>query len=301
MFIRVCVYLSIVRSLQDEHNVNCIKNLPIAFINDNFCDCADCADEQNTSKSRNLVACPLNEKIPGAYVDDGVCDCCDGSDEPRMHCENRCEALAAQHQAQTRRRQEDPDFAIKAARSEITENLRIRNSWDFQLQLLKNKKEAAAVEFKRNPGSETALRLAHIQEQMESVSEQSRIDYGPNDLLVHLYSRCLLHEDKNVMREICFFKRITKVRDWQNVSLGEFSHLDEKNAFIHHFTNGDACHGGRSHSATVFIACGVESRIVKVDTPSACLHIFHVQTPVACLNDHRVNLAQTFRSIKDEL
>ena len=61
-------------------------SLDFSRVNDDYCDCADGADEPGTSACssgsfhcRNRGHQPVN--VPSSRVGDGVCDCCDGSDE----------------------------------------------------------------------------------------------------------------------------------------------------------------------------------------------------------------------------
>ena len=71
-------------------------SLDFSRVNDDYCDCADGADEPGTSACsngsfhcRNRGHQPLN--VPSSRVGDGVCDCCDGSDERRgATCPDRC-------------------------------------------------------------------------------------------------------------------------------------------------------------------------------------------------------------------
>ncbi len=71
------------------------KPVVVERINDDYCDCADGADEPGTSACSNgrfyCVNAPHRPQfIPSSHVDDGVCDCCDGSDEPTGKCANTC-------------------------------------------------------------------------------------------------------------------------------------------------------------------------------------------------------------------
>ena len=87
--------------------------LPIARLNDDFCDCADGSDEPGTSAcagtgTGDRFYCTnqghLGRFIPSSRVGDGVCDCCDGSDEQlavasggSVECPNTCDAAKSQH------------------------------------------------------------------------------------------------------------------------------------------------------------------------------------------------------------
>ncbi|KAL6080636.1 Glucosidase 2 subunit beta [Balamuthia mandrillaris] len=65
--------------LQDPFFCDDYKMIPLAWVNDDYCDCPDNgADEPGTSacsKSRFYCVEPPNLYIPSSMVDDGICDC----------------------------------------------------------------------------------------------------------------------------------------------------------------------------------------------------------------------------------
>ena len=77
------------------------------YVNDDYCDCADGADEPLTSACAGTAlggsigfVCTRNvprKTLPSSQVMDGVCDCCDGSDEGAgTRCPGTCAAMEAQ-------------------------------------------------------------------------------------------------------------------------------------------------------------------------------------------------------------
>jgi len=75
--------------------------IPMLYVDDNYCDCKDGKDEPNTAACSMYTNSEFVCKNPhidlgiqilfASRIDDGVCDCCDGSDEPNISCPNRCQ------------------------------------------------------------------------------------------------------------------------------------------------------------------------------------------------------------------
>ena len=78
------------------------RALPGAYLNDDYCDCADGSDEAATGACADTIYVCRNlphkpKQIFSSRVNDGVCDCCDGSDEANStDCPNGCIALATE-------------------------------------------------------------------------------------------------------------------------------------------------------------------------------------------------------------
>jgi len=74
------------------------RELSVAAVNDDYCDCDDGSDEPGTAacsgRAGTTFFCAneqsVGRSIPASQVNDGICDCCDGSDESAASCSNRC-------------------------------------------------------------------------------------------------------------------------------------------------------------------------------------------------------------------
>ena len=71
------------------------KILTLDKFNDNYCDCEDGSDENQTNACANgKFFCNnhlyFSKIISTSKINDGICDCCDGADEPKLNCLNEC-------------------------------------------------------------------------------------------------------------------------------------------------------------------------------------------------------------------
>ena len=105
-----------------DNGFTCDTNLtlPLAYVNDEYCDCSDMSDEPQTSACASFqsFALPAAANVSAGFhcanagylprnlsfsmVDDSICDCCDGSDEHATHCDNDCRAQAVAFVDRTR-------------------------------------------------------------------------------------------------------------------------------------------------------------------------------------------------------
>ncbi|KAF1948003.1 hypothetical protein EJ02DRAFT_507776 [Clathrospora elynae] len=169
---------------KDAETFTCISNpsiiLPIARLNDDYCDCPDGSDEPGTSAcsylSRLSPPQPLNFKnkdvnstpaLPGFYcknkghqssyipftnVNDGACDyelCCDGSDEydhvGGVNCEDQCAKIGKEWRKADEARQKSLGAARQRRKELVVEAGRMRKEVEDRIQTLQTQIDGAAL------------------------------------------------------------------------------------------------------------------------------------------------------------
>lgn len=169
---------------KDAETFTCISNpsikLPVARLNDDYCDCPDGSDEPGTSACSYLS--PLSPPqpigsdgkdvnttpaLPGFYcknkghqpsyipftsVNDGACDyelCCDGSDEYEhvggIKCEDRCAAIGKEWRKADEARQKSLAAARQRRKELVAEAGRLRKEVEDRIQTLKTQIEGATL------------------------------------------------------------------------------------------------------------------------------------------------------------
>nr|POE78598.1 glucosidase 2 subunit beta [Quercus suber] len=172
---------------KDREVFTCISNplinIPLARVNDDYCDCPDGSDEPGTSACSHLsplsphtpadtIAASVNTTLalPGFYcknkghipsyvpftsVNDGICDyeqCCDGSEEWEgvggVKCEDRCNTVGKEWRKHDEARQKSLGNAARKRKELVAEAAKMRLVIEEKVITLKSLIEAGEINVK---------------------------------------------------------------------------------------------------------------------------------------------------------
>ena len=179
--------LTVAKFYKDSETFTCISSpsihLPIARLNDDFCDCPDGSDEPGTSACAHLSplspvslgSTPTDDvdttiALPGFYcknkghqpsyvpftnVNDGVCDydsCCDGSDEwarvGGLKCEDRCKEVGKEWRKKNEQRQKSLSSAVKKRKEIVADADKLRKEVEDRIKSLRTEIQGGEIKVK---------------------------------------------------------------------------------------------------------------------------------------------------------
>ena len=166
--------------------------IPLSWVDDDFCDCADGSDETATAACASISPPPrfacarwidgvgglsTARSIPASRVGDGVCDCCDGSDEAAgaTVCPDRCAALRVELEAKLAKRRALLARGLAARTLQLAEVSSMRQRWRADVAALQLRVDEAIVAEIRAK----AARDAAVAE--ESAMKRQRARFEAND------------------------------------------------------------------------------------------------------------------------
>jgi len=154
------------------------------------------------------------------------------------------------------------------------------------LQELENKKRDLEQE-KRDVQTE-------IDNGWKDVGGKDGTEMGPDGELHALANRCISVDAGKYTYETCIFGKSTQ-RDigqtaggtslgtWKGMSIDEASGRREMK-----WDGGMKCWNGPQRSATVYVSCGAETKLISADEPDTCRYVFEMESHIACDEPYRV-------------
>ncbi|KAJ2804100.1 hypothetical protein H4R20_002638 [Coemansia guatemalensis] len=163
------------------------QQIPIARVNDDYCDCADGSDEPGTSACANgTFYCANKGHLPGRLsawrVNDGICDydvCCDGSDEwdTDAACPDKCEEIGKLHRHKVAEQQRIEEAGGKRLAELIANAGSLRRTKQKELdekraRLAEVEAELAAAEKRKEALEKQQHDIAESTGKLQSLSDQ---------------------------------------------------------------------------------------------------------------------------------
>nr|POF03780.1 glucosidase 2 subunit beta [Quercus suber] len=180
-------HIPVAKFYKDTETFTCISNplinIPLARVNDDYCDCPDGSDEPGTSACSHLSPLSPNTRahtistsvnttlaLPGFYcknkghipsyvpftnVNDGICDyeqCCDGSEEWEsvggVKCEDKCKAIGKEWRKHDEARQKSLGNAARRRKELVAEAAKMRLVIEEKISTLTSLIEAGDINVK---------------------------------------------------------------------------------------------------------------------------------------------------------
>jgi hypothetical protein len=117
--------------------------------------------------------------------------------------------------------------------------------------------------------------------------------YGSNGELYGIRDSCHSVESGKYEYEVCIFKKASqrdKGEKSGGTNLGQWvgmSRDEETGQRVMKWDKGTKCWNGPERSATVYLSCGAETKLLTADEPSTCEYVFTMESHIACDDDFK--------------
>jgi hypothetical protein len=125
----------------------------------------------------------------------------------------------------------------------------------------------------------------------ESIGGDSPEKLGRDGELGALKDKCFSVEAGKYTYELCLFLGAKqKDGDTDGTNLGKWSgaSIDEATGQrVWKWENGSKCWNGPARSATAYVSCGVDTKVISAEEPETCSYVMQVESYIACDEDFR--------------
>ena len=291
--------------------------IPIAAVNDDFCDCPNGRDEPGTSAcshiSNSQFTCrSVTRTIPSSRVGDNICDCCEGDDEEAGKCPNTCtEELDATRKAEEARRQyltalleekrlldEEAVELWRKLQSDLigitTRIERLQETLDRQLKMgTCPLPEYAISPMPPDDDVDYVLeaRVAIAEDEMKRIQLILHNHFDTIKGILPYVDSCVSDEVGDFHYNICLLSNITQIHRTHRTLIGNFE-VANTQPLSQLYTGGDLCPGRLARSANLTIACGAHDGRITVSEKTRCVYQIHLSLLGMCSDEELMEIAK---------
>jgi len=148
-------------------------------------------------------------------------------------------------------------------------------------------------EAKRESDSSLSKLRREIDVLEKKIGGRDEHKYGADGELYGIRDSCYAVESGKYEYEVCMFKKATQRDKGQKgggTHLGNWAGMsrdEESGQRVMKWDKGTKCWNGPARSATVYVTCGAETKLLTADEPSTCEYVFTMESHIACDDDFK--------------
>jgi protein kinase C substrate 80K-H len=133
---------------------------------------------------------------------------------------------------------------------------------------------------------------SRMRELEDEMGGRDHSKYGSQGELYSLRDSCHSVQEGKYDYEVCIFGRAQQKDHGQKSGTGlgrwKGSTIDEETGMRKmEWTNGAKCWNGPERSATVFVTCGAENKVLTAEEPDTCRYVLEMESYIACDDDYK--------------
>ena len=154
-------------------------------------------------------------------------------------------------------------------------------------------KVSEAEQNKRDRDSALSQARNKLKNLEDKIGGRNEPKYGADGELYGIRDSCYSVESGKYEYEVCIFKKASqrdKGEKSGGTNLGQWvgmSQDEETGQRVMKWDNGTKCWNGPARSATVYLTCGAETKLLTADEPSTCEYVFTMESHIACDHDFK--------------
>ena len=149
-------------------------------------------------------------------------------------------------------------------------------------------KVSEAEQNKRDRDSALSQARDKLKNLEDKIGGRDEPKYGADGELYGIRDSCHSVESGKYEYEVCIFKKASqrdKGEKSGGTNLGQWAGIsrdEETGQRVMKWDKGTKCWNGPARSATVYLTCGAETKLLTADEPSTCEYVFTMESHIAC-------------------